>query len=99
MHVLVIAVACCILLQALILVNKSGKVSVLSIQSLCNLLSGGHVTGWSVTPPTNEQFFLLEVSELLLQTMQFTDTMPSIGVTPLFALARIYSLFVCKCTK
>lgn len=47
--------------QAVILVAASGEVSVLSIHTLSNLLGSGRVTGWSVTPASNEQFFMLEV--------------------------------------
>ncbi len=49
------------LFQAIALLSGAGEISVLSIHTLGNLLSGGSVTGWSITPATNEQFFLLKV--------------------------------------
>ena len=51
--------------QAVIVGSGSGEISVLSIHSLSNLLGTGQVTGWSVTPACNEQFFFLEVGRHL----------------------------------
>lgn len=74
--------------QAIILVSGSGEVSVLSIQSLSSLLSGDHVTGWSVTPASNEQFFLLEVSDCIRHLRYYYNHSGSLFVVVVIVFKR-----------